>query len=83
MLIFSLEFSIKDPLIINPPLSVFDGIRGGIGFFNPDLQKSLGTLRTLLAHEFYSTEEEINELESIYDLKLESFEHFVRRYLVK
>lgn len=72
----------KEPITINPPLSLFDGIRGGIGLFNPDLQKSLGTLRTLLAHEFYCTESEIENLESIFNMKMESLEHFIRRYLV-
>lgn len=80
-LIFARIFN-KEPIIINPPLSLFDAIRGGIGLFNPCLQRSLGTLRTLLAHEFFCTESEIAELESIYDMKMESLEHFVRRYLV-
>lgn len=78
--IFSRIFK-KEPIIINPPLTVFDAIRTGIGFFNPDLQRSLGTLRTLLAHEFFCTEEEIKNLELIYDLKMESLEHFLKRYL--
>lgn len=71
----------KEPIIINPPLTIFDGIRTGIGIFNPDLQRSLGTLRTLLAHEFFCTPEEITNLESIYDMQMESLEHFLRRYL--
>lgn len=78
--IFSRIFK-KEPLVINPPLMVFDGIRTGIGLFNPDLQRSLGTLRTLLAHEFFCTEEEINNLELIFDTKMESLEHFLKRYL--
>ena len=69
--IFSRIFK-KEPIVINPPLMVFDGIRTGIGLFNPDLQRSLGTLRTLLAHEFFCTKEEIDNLELIYDLKMES-----------
>ncbi len=56
--IFSRIFN-KEPIIINPPLFVLDGIRTGIGFFNPELQRSLGTLRTLLANEFFCTAEEI------------------------
>ncbi len=79
--IFARVFN-KEPIMINPPLSLFDGIRGGIGLINPDLQKSLGTLRTLLAHEFYCTQTEIENLQSIYDFQLESLEHFIRRYLV-
>jgi hypothetical protein len=61
---------------------VLDTFRAGIGFFNPELQSSLGTLRTLLAHEFFCTDQEIANLESIYELKLESLEHFLKRYLV-
>ncbi len=71
----------KEPIIINPPLLVLDGIRSGLGLFNPELERSLGTLRTLLANEFFCTSEEIATLESVYDLKLESLEHFLRRYL--
>jgi uncharacterized protein YbjT (DUF2867 family) len=71
----------KEPIVINPPLMVFDGIRSAIGLFNPDLQRSLGTLRTLLADEFFCTEEEIKNLESIYEMKMESLEHFLKRYL--
>jgi uncharacterized protein YbjT (DUF2867 family) len=71
----------QDPIIINPPLFVFDGLRTGLGLFNPQLQRSLGTLRTLLAHEFYCTPDEINRLETVYNFKLESLEGFLRRYL--
>jgi uncharacterized protein YbjT (DUF2867 family) len=71
----------KEPILINPPLVVFDEIRNVIGFFNPDLKRSLGTLRTLLADEFFCSEEEIANLESIYNLKMESLEHFLKRYL--
>ncbi|GFE67545.1 SDR family oxidoreductase [Chroococcus sp. FPU101] len=78
--IFAHLFS-QDPIIINPPLFVFDGLRTGLGLFNPQLQRSLGTLRTLLAHEFYCTPDEINRLETVYNFKLESLESFLRRYL--
>jgi hypothetical protein len=42
----------------------------------------LGTLRVLLANEFFCTPEEIERLQSIFSIKLESLEDFVRRYLV-
>lgn len=71
----------KEPFIVNPPLDLFDGVRMAIGIFNPDLKKSLGTLRTLLAHEFYCTPEEIANLESIYDIKMESLENYLKRNL--
>ncbi len=71
----------REPLIINPPLELFDGLRMGIGLINPSLNKSLGTLRTLLAHEFFCTTEEISRLESTFNLKMESLESFLRRYV--
>jgi len=37
--------------------------------------KALGTLRVLLANEFF-TRDEISDLESIFNLKLESLESF-------
>jgi uncharacterized protein YbjT (DUF2867 family) len=79
-LIFSRLFN-KEPIIINPPLLVFDGLRTGLGLFNPQLQRSLGTLRTLLAHEFYCTPDEIERLETVYNFKLEPLESFIRRYV--
>ncbi len=78
--IFSRIFK-REPIIINPPLMIFDGLRTGIGLINPQLQKSLGTLRTLLAHEFFCTANEIIRLESTFGLKMESLESFLRRYL--
>ena len=78
--IFSRIFN-KEPIIINPPLLLFDALRNGIGLVNPQAQKSFGTLRTLLANEFFCTAEEIANLESVYNLKLESLESFIRRYL--
>ncbi len=71
----------QEPIIINPPLQLFDGLRMGIGLINPQLNKSLGTLRTLLAHEFFCTRDEIALLESTFNLKLESLESFLRRYV--
>lgn len=71
----------REPIVINPPLFVLDGVRGGLGLFNPQLQKSLGTLRTLLANEFFCTPNEVATLESLFNLKLESLESFMQRYL--
>ncbi len=71
----------REPIVINPPLQLFDGLRVGIALFNPQLNKSLGTLRTLLAHEFFCTRDEIARLESTFNLKLESLESFLRRYV--
>ena len=78
--IFARMFN-REPLIINPPLELFDGLRMGIGLINRELNKSLGTLRTLLAHEFFCTTEEISRLESTFNLKMESLESFLRRYV--
>ena len=69
------------PIIINPPLQLFDGLRMGIGLVNPKLSQSLGTLRTLLAHEFFCTMDEIARLESTFEMKMESLESFLHRYV--
>ena len=71
----------REPIVINPPLELFDGLRMGVGLINPQLNKSLGTLRTLLAHEFFCTRDEIALLESTFNLKMESLESFLRRYV--
>ncbi|MEM8829290.1 MAG: SDR family oxidoreductase [Cyanobacteria bacterium P01_G01_bin.19] len=78
--IFSRLFG-REPIVINPPLQLFDGLRAGIGLINPDLNRALGTLRTLLAHEFFCTQDEIARLESTFGLKMESLESFLRRYV--
>ena len=78
--IFARVFN-REPIIINPPLFLIDGLRSSLGLFNPEAQKALGTLRTLLGNEFFCTSEEVTNLELIYNLKMESLESFVRRYL--
>jgi uncharacterized protein YbjT (DUF2867 family) len=71
----------KEPIVINPPLLAVDGIRNLVGLFNSEARQALGTLRTLLGNEFFCTPTEIDRLESIYDIKLETLETFIRRYL--
>lgn len=78
--IFSRLFN-REPIILNPPLLLFDGVRNTVGFVNPQVRKSLGTLRALLANEFFCSPDEVARLESVYNLKLESLESFLRRYL--
>jgi uncharacterized protein YbjT (DUF2867 family) len=71
----------KEPVVINPPLFAVDALRGALGFFNPQAQKALGTFRTLLANEFFCTNQEIAQLETIFNFQLETLESFLRRYL--
>ncbi len=71
----------REPIIINPPILLVDGLRAALGLIHPQLQKALGTFRTLLDNEFFCTREEITTLEAIYNLKLETLENFLRRYL--
>ncbi|HBE51257.1 MAG TPA: oxidoreductase [Cyanobacteria bacterium UBA11369] len=71
----------REPTIINPPLLAFDTVRGVTGLINPSMQKSLGTLRTLLGNEFFCTRDEIANLESVFSIKMETLESFLRRYL--
>lgn len=78
--IFSRVFN-REPTILNPPLLAVDGLRSAIGLFNPNLRTALGTFRTLLANEFFCSPAEIQQLESVFDIKLESLESFLRRYL--
>jgi hypothetical protein len=67
--------------VINPPLVAFDGLRNIIGVLSPNGKEDLGTLRALLANEFYVTPEEVARIESVYGFKLESVESFLRRQL--
>lgn len=70
----------REPFLLNPPLLAFDGLRSAIGLFNPTLRSSLGTLRALLANEFFCTPAETEHLESTFNFKLERLETFLRRY---
>ncbi|PSP16419.1 MAG: oxidoreductase [Cyanobacteria bacterium QS_8_64_29] len=72
----------REPWTVNVPLALFDGARDGLGLINPELQRSLGTLRVLSANEFFCTQQEVSELEATFGLQMESLEQFVRRYLV-
>ncbi|MDE5075299.1 MAG: SDR family oxidoreductase [Trichodesmium sp. St15_bin1_1] len=78
--IFSRVFK-REPILINPPLFLFDGLRNTLGLFNPELQKTLGTLRVLLANEFFCTSGEIENLERIFEMKMESVESYICRQI--
>ncbi|MBW4632508.1 MAG: SDR family oxidoreductase [Iphinoe sp. HA4291-MV1] len=78
--IFSRIFN-QEPVVINPPLLAVDTLRGALGFFNPQAQKALGTFRTLLANEFFCTNEDIAQLQAMFNFQLETLENFLRRYL--
>ncbi len=71
----------QDPVVINPPLLLVDGVRSAVGLLNTQAKIALGTFRTLLNNEFFCTPSEIERLESIFGLKLETLESFLRRYL--
>ena len=71
----------REPLTVTVPLFLLDTVREGIGFFDPQTQKSLGTLRTLSANEFFCTEAEVNQVETTFNMKMESLESFTTRYL--
>jgi len=71
----------REPILINPPLLAFDGIRNVVGLFNPKVRESLGTLRALLANEYFCTPAEVDRIESLFNLKLETLENFLRRYV--
>jgi uncharacterized protein YbjT (DUF2867 family) len=71
----------REPIVINPPLVVFDGLRNALGLLNRQAQKDLGTLRVLLGNEYFCTPEQVQNLESIYGMRMESLESFLRRNL--
>lgn len=71
----------REPMILNLPLLAIDGLRNVIGLFNPKAKEGLGTFRVLLANEFFCSPAEIERLESIFAMKLETLEIFLRRYL--
>ena len=71
----------KEPVVINPPLFLVDGLRTALGLVNSKSQKELGTFRTLLANEFFCTTEEVKNLEEIFGFELETLESFLKRYL--
>jgi uncharacterized protein YbjT (DUF2867 family) len=78
--VFSRIFN-KEPIIINSPLFVVDGLRSTLGLWNPQAKTAMGTYRTLLANEFFCRKEEIANLERIFHFHLETLETFLRRYL--
>ncbi|NJR50321.1 MAG: SDR family oxidoreductase [Leptolyngbyaceae cyanobacterium CSU_1_3] len=69
----------REPILLNPPLLAFDGLRNLVGVLNPKVRESLGTLRALLANEFFCTPAEVERIESLFHLKLETLESFLRR----
>ncbi len=71
----------REAIVINPPLFLLDAVRTGLGFVDSESQKALGTLRTLLANEFFCTPAEIERLETLFDFKPETVESFIRRYV--
>ena len=70
----------REPIVINPPLALLDGVRTALGLVNPDAKRALGTFRTLLANEFFISTEEVTLLETTFGMQLESLESFIRRY---
>ncbi|MGM3304523.1 SDR family oxidoreductase [Anabaena sp. WFMT] len=78
--IFSRIFN-KEPIVINVPLFAIDGLRSALGLLNFQAQTALGTLRTLLANEFFCTAEETANVERIFNFQLETLENFLHRYL--
>jgi len=71
----------REPIILNPPLVTLDGLRSILSLINPSFSASLGTLRTLLANEFYCRPDQIANLESLFGFQLETLEAFLHRYL--
>lgn len=73
----------REPIVLNPPILAFDVLRTGIGLLNSQANQNLGTLRALLANEYFCTPEEVQQIETTFGLTLESLESFLRRYLTE
>ncbi|MDY6806231.1 MAG: SDR family oxidoreductase [Cyanobacteriota bacterium] len=71
----------EEPTIIKSPLMVVDGVRNVFGLFNSQTEQTLGTFRVFLANEFFCTPQEVETVERIFNIKMESLDNFLRRYL--
>lgn len=71
----------REPSLINPPFFLFDGLCTTMKVLHPKSYKSLVTLRTLLANEFFCTPDEITKLKGIFNMEMESLSDFFQRYL--
>lgn len=71
----------RQPLVVNIPMAAIDGARNVLGWLSTDLQTEMGTLRTLLAYESLCPGSEIERVQSLLNIQLESLEVFLNRYL--
>lgn len=78
--IFSRVFG-RDPIVLNPPLWAFDGVRTALGWVDNDTFRALGSLRAILANEFFCTAEETKAVAETFGFELETLETFLRRSL--
>ncbi|MEN9216425.1 MAG: NmrA family NAD(P)-binding protein [Gloeomargarita sp. HHBFW_bins_162] len=69
----------SQPIIVPLPLQILEGVQWGLQWLHQG--DDLGTLRTLLSHEFICSESEISYLENQLHIQLESLEEFLQRYL--
>ncbi|NEP45185.1 MAG: hypothetical protein F6K35_40580 [Okeania sp. SIO2H7] len=70
----------EEPTIIKSPLMVVDGMKNIVGLFSSQTEQSLGAFKVLLANEFFCTPQEVETVEKIFNIKMESLESFLRRY---
>lgn len=71
----------RQPFVVNIPMAAIDGARHFIGLISSDLQTEMGTLRTLLAYESLCPAADIEQVERLFNIQLESWEMFLNRYL--
>ncbi len=71
----------RSPFVVNLPLPLLDGARSLLSLVNPTLDASLGTLRTLVANEFFCPAAQVAQVESLYGFSMEALESFLRRSL--
>lgn len=65
--------------ILQLPIEAFDVARTLVGLINPGIGSDLGTLRVLLANEYTC---DPHEVQSVFNIELESLHHFLRRNLM-
>lgn len=69
----------REPFVVNVPLLAVDGLRGAIALVNPDINRALGTFRTLLSNEFFCSDTDVERIEGLFNHRMETLETFLRR----
>ncbi len=69
----------RDLMTLTIPLELFDLSRWLSP--NAEFEQTLDTLRSLLAHEYFCSSDDIHQLQTTFGINLESLEQYLRRHL--